>query len=109
MAPQCLPTLTSPRSRPHWQNTPQALSLMIYGNGRELSPRDRSLVTVAALIAGNQTAELAFHVGLALDNGVKPSEISGTVTHLAFYAGWGNAVAAAPIIKSVFEARQRTL
>ena len=71
----------------------------------ELSPRDRSLVTVAALIAGNQTAELAFHVGLALDNGVKPSEISGTLTHLAFYAGWGNAVAAAPIIKSVFVAR----
>ena len=71
----------------------------------ELSPRDRSLVTVAALIANNQTAELAFHVGLALDNGVKPAEISGTLTHLAFYAGWGNAVAAAPIVKSVFDAR----
>lgn len=70
-----------------------------------LSPRDRSLVTVAALVARNQTAELAHHVGLALDHGVKPAEISEIVTHLAFYSGWGNAMAASPIIKGVFAAR----
>src|SRR5437016_12222308 len=59
-----------------------------------LAARDRSLVTLAALIARNQTIELPFHISLALDNGVKPAEISETITHLAFYAGWGNAVAA---------------
>src|SRR5690349_720563 len=59
-----------------------------------LSPRDRSIVTLAALIARNHTIELPFHLRLALDNGVKPSEISGIITHLAFYAGWGNAMSA---------------
>ncbi|MBW8854492.1 MAG: carboxymuconolactone decarboxylase family protein [Bradyrhizobium sp.] len=70
-----------------------------------LSPRDRSVVTLAALIARNQASELPFYVGLALDNGVKPAEISETITHLAFYAGWGNASAAAAAAKDVFAAR----
>ena len=60
----------------------------------DLKPRDRSIVTLAALIARNQTVEMAQYMNLALDNGVKPREISEIVTHLAFYAGWGNAVAA---------------
>ena len=59
-----------------------------------LSPRDRSVVTLAALIARNQTAEMPFYLGLALDSGVKPSEVSEMITHLAFYAGWANALAA---------------
>ena len=59
----------------------------------QLSPRDRSIVTIAALIARNQTAEQAHYLALALDNGVRPSEISEIITHLAFYAGWGNAMA----------------
>jgi 4-carboxymuconolactone decarboxylase len=54
-----------------------------------LSPRDRSVVTLSALVARNQTVELAVHLNLALDNGVKPSEISEVITHLAFYSGWG--------------------
>lgn len=70
-----------------------------------LSPRDRSLVTLAALIARNQTIEMPYHVNLALDNGVKPREISGIVTHLAFYAGWANAMAAVAVVKDVFAAR----
>jgi 4-carboxymuconolactone decarboxylase len=70
-----------------------------------LSPRDRSVVTLAALIARNQTAEMQQHVSLALDNGVKPGEISEIITHLAFYGGWGNAVAAANITQQVFKAR----
>lgn len=72
----------------------------------ELSPRDRSIVTLAALIARNQTAELAEHVALALDHGVKPAEISEIITHLAFYAGRGNALAAAQITHKVFVRRK---
>src|SRR5437016_14088683 len=56
-----------------------------------LNPRDRSIVTLAALIARSQAVEMPFHFHLALENGVKPSEISGIITHLAFYAGWPNA------------------
>lgn len=72
----------------------------------ELSLRDRSIVTLAALIARNQTAELADHVALALDHGVKPAEISEIITHLAFYAGRGNALAAAEITGQVFAQRK---
>jgi 4-carboxymuconolactone decarboxylase len=70
-----------------------------------LPPRDRSIVTVAALIARDQTAELPHYLNLALDNGVKPREISEMITHLAFYAGWGNAMSAVEITKDVFAAR----
>jgi 4-carboxymuconolactone decarboxylase len=70
-----------------------------------LVPRDRSIVTLAALIARNQTIEMPFHFDLALDNGVKPREISEIITHLAFYAGWANAMSAVAIAKDVFAAR----
>jgi 4-carboxymuconolactone decarboxylase len=70
-----------------------------------LAPRDRSIVTLAALIARNQTIELPHHFALALDNGVKPREISEIITHLAFYSGWSNAIAAAAVAKDVFAAR----
>ena len=68
-----------------------------------LSPRDRSLITVAALIARNQTIELPYYVSLALDNGVRPSEMSEVITHLAFYAGWPAAMTALQIARKVFE------
>lgn len=71
----------------------------------DLAPRDRSLVTLAALIARGQTAEMHAYLDLALDHGVTPGEISETITHLAFYAGWGNAMAAIPIAREVFAAR----
>ena len=67
-----------------------------------LSPRDRSIVTVAALIARNQAIEMPTHFTFALDNGVKPSEISEIITHLAFYSGWGNAMSAIAVAKDVF-------
>jgi 4-carboxymuconolactone decarboxylase len=70
-----------------------------------LSPRDRGIVTVAALIARNQTVELNYYLNLALDNGVKPSELSEIITHLAFYTGWANAMSAVGIAKDVFVAR----
>ena len=73
-----------------------------------LSLRDRSIVTLAALITRNQTAEMADYLNLALDNGVKPAEVSETITHLAFYSGWGNAMSAVPAAKDVFAARKIT-
>lgn len=71
----------------------------------ELSPRDRSIVTLAALIARNQTVQMADYLKLALDNGVKPGEISEIITHLAFYSGWENAMSAVVIAKDVFQQR----
>src|SRR6516162_3611731 len=71
-----------------------------------LTPRDRSIVTVAALIARNQTIEMPHYFNLALDNGVKPREISEIITHLAFYSGWANAMSAAAVAKTVFAERK---
>ena len=71
-----------------------------------LSPRDRSIVTVAAFIARNQAIEMPRHVNLALDNGVKPGELSEIITHLAFYSGWANAMAAVAVTKDVFAQRR---
>jgi 4-carboxymuconolactone decarboxylase len=71
-----------------------------------LSARDRSIVTLATLIARGQTAEMPFHFSLALDNGVKPAEISEIITHLAFYSGWANANTAVPFAKEAFARRR---
>jgi 4-carboxymuconolactone decarboxylase len=70
-----------------------------------LAPRDRSIVTLAALIARNQTIDMPQQFERALDNGVKPREISEIVTHLAFYSGWPNALAAVAAAKAVFARR----
>jgi 4-carboxymuconolactone decarboxylase len=70
-----------------------------------LSPRDRGIVTISALIARNQRVELPYYLDLALQNGVKPAEVSEIITHLAFYTGWANAMGAIPIAKEVFKAR----
>lgn len=70
-----------------------------------LSPRDRSVVTVAMLIARNQPAELKHYIDVALDSGVTPAELSEIITHLAFYSGWPNAMSAVSVIKAVFETR----
>lgn len=72
----------------------------------DLSPRDRSIVTAAALIARNQTTEMPYYFNLALDNGVKPGELSELITHLAFYSGWGNAMAAVTVAKDIFGKRK---
>ena len=67
----------------------------------QLSKRDRSLVTVAALVAGYRTNELPFHLGRALENGVTGSELIEAITHLAFYAGWPAANMAIGIVREV--------
>ncbi|MFS0737124.1 carboxymuconolactone decarboxylase family protein [Sphingomonas sp. 1P06PA] len=71
----------------------------------ELKPRDRSLVTVAVLVTMGRTAQLEGHLGRALDNGVRPAELSGLVTHLAWYSGWPNAVSALEVVDRVMRVR----
>jgi 4-carboxymuconolactone decarboxylase len=71
-----------------------------------LAPRDRSIVTLAALVARNQTIDMPYYLNLALDNGVKPREISEIITHLAFYSGWPNARSAVAVAKDVFAERR---
>jgi 4-carboxymuconolactone decarboxylase len=67
-----------------------------------LSKRDRSLVTVSALIALNRPDQLRSHLMLARQNGVTQDEVIEAITHLAFYAGWPNAVGAVAIAREVF-------
>jgi 4-carboxymuconolactone decarboxylase len=68
----------------------------------ELSPRDRSLVTVACLATNGNTDQLVFHLDLARRNGVTEEELKEALTHLAFYAGWPQAMAAMAVAKEVF-------
>ena len=71
----------------------------------DLAPRDRSLVTVSALIASGQFAQLSGHLTRAMNNGLTQAQAGEMVTQLAFYAGWPNAFTPAPIIKTAFEKR----
>lgn len=71
----------------------------------ELSPRDRSMVTVSVLIATGKTAQLSGHLGRALTNGVKPSEASALLAHLAIYCGWPSAVSALDVYDQVYKVR----
>ena len=72
----------------------------------ELSPRDRSLVTITALIAGYRQNELPFHMRKALENGVTREEIIEVITHLAFYSGWPTASTALTIAREILGERQ---
>src|SRR5438552_7624762 len=69
----------------------------------ELSKRDRSLITVAALVAGGNAEQLPFHLNRAKENGVTEAELVETITHLAFYSGWPKAMSAITVAKEVFE------
>ena len=96
------------RSRPPSKSISKTPCSATCGSAPASTSRDRSIVTLAALITRNQTAEMPDYLNLALDNGVKPSEISEIITHLAFYAGWGNAMAAIAVAKDAFAARKIT-
>jgi 4-carboxymuconolactone decarboxylase len=79
---------------------------VIYGEVWErpgLSKRDRSLITVATLVALGRERQLEGHLARALQNGVTKEEIGELITHLAFYAGWPAAMTAALVAKDVFE------
>ncbi len=68
-----------------------------------LSKRDRSLVTVSALVALNRMEQLPGHLRRAIDNGVTEDELIETITHLAFYSGWPTAMSAIMLAKKLFE------
>jgi 4-carboxymuconolactone decarboxylase len=69
----------------------------------ELSKRDRSLVTVAALIAGGNAEQLPFHLKRARENGLTEAELIETITHLAFYSGWPKAMSAITVAREVIK------
>lgn len=68
----------------------------------ELSPRDRSLITVAALIANGNTEQLSGHLNRARANGLSETELAEVMIHLAFYTGWPRAISAILVAKEVF-------
>ena len=68
----------------------------------ELSPKERSLVTVAALTTLGNTDQLVFHLDFARQNGNTEAELIEAITHLAFYTGWPKAFAAMTVAKQVF-------
>lgn len=69
----------------------------------ELSPRDRSLITVAALITGGNTEQLSSHLQRARQNGLTETELKEVIIHLAFYAGWPRATSAIQVAKQAFQ------
>ena len=70
-----------------------------------LSKRDRSIITVTALVAMNRVEQLPFHLGRALENGVTKDELVELITHMAFYSGWPTAMSAINLAKEVFTAK----
>lgn len=72
----------------------------------DLAPRDRSLVTVSALVAAGQVAQVPYHLNRAMDNGLTQAQAAEVLTQLAFYAGWPNVFSALPVAKEVFEKRR---
>jgi 4-carboxymuconolactone decarboxylase len=69
----------------------------------ELSPRDRSLVTVGALIANGNTEQLPGHLSRAKQNGLSEAELAEVIIHLAFYTGWPRAMSAVRVAREVFK------
>jgi 4-carboxymuconolactone decarboxylase len=99
---------TTPAQRMFGDISPKFADLtdkVLYGDVWErpgLSKRDRSLVTVSALVAMNRPDQLRSHLRIARENGVTEAELVETITQLAFYSGWPNAVTAISIAKEVF-------
>lgn len=88
---------------------PKLISLtdnVLYGDiwkRKQLSLRDRSLITVAALISGGNSEQLTSHLNKAKQNGVTEAKLIEVITHLAFYCGWPKAITAIKIAKEVFK------
>ncbi|OUL05838.1 gamma-carboxymuconolactone decarboxylase [Bacillus spizizenii] len=80
----------------------------IWAREEELSPRDRSMITVSALIAGGSFKQLTPHLQKAKENGLTKEEIAEIITHLSFYAGWPKAWSAFHIAKDIFKNEKKT-
>lgn len=72
-----------------------------------LAPRDRSLVTVSALVAAGQVAQVPYHLNRAMDHGLTQAQAAEALTQLAFHAGWPNVFSAMPVFKEVFASREQ--
>jgi 4-carboxymuconolactone decarboxylase len=102
------PSAQRDRIKPHFPALVDYTNDIIYGDLWErpgLSKRDRSLVTVAALVATHRPMQLKTHIKRALGNGVTKEEIGEIVTHMAFYAGWPAAMTAAQTAMDVYEGK----
>ena len=100
------PSAQRNRIQPYFPALVDDTNDIIYGDLWErpgLSKRDRSLITVAALVASFRPMQLKTHVKRALDNGVTKEEIAEIVTHMAYYAGWPAAMTAAQVAVDVYE------
>jgi 4-carboxymuconolactone decarboxylase len=73
----------------------------------DLAPRDRSLVTVSALVASGQVAQIPYHLNRAMDNGLTQVQVGEVLTQLVFYVGWPNVFSALPVAKEVFAKRPK--
>jgi 4-carboxymuconolactone decarboxylase len=104
-----MPAEPSPASRLIGDTAPKLAELtddVLFGDvwlRPELSPRDRSLITVSALVANYRLEQLPGHLRRALANGVTQEELAEAITHLAFYAGWPCAMSAITILKTIVE------
>jgi 4-carboxymuconolactone decarboxylase len=92
-------------SRPSWPNIPKTLSSNGVWKRSQLSPRDRSIVTVSALVAGERTIGYGHYFNTALATGVTPAELSEIMVQVAFYAGWSTAFSAVAVLKDIFAER----
>ena len=100
------PSQARDRIKPHFPALVDYTNDVIYGDLWErpgLSKRDRSLITVAALVATHRPMQLRTHIKRALDNGVSHEEIAEIVTHMAFYTGWPAAMTAAQTAVDVYD------
>jgi 4-carboxymuconolactone decarboxylase len=104
-------SMTEGDQRSYERTVPKLAQLgrdVLYGDVWErpgLSKRDRSLITVAALVTSYRPEQLRGHMLRALENGVTAEELTEAVAHLAFYAGWPSAVTAADILGAVLDGR----
>ena len=101
------PSAQRNRIQPYFPALVEDTHNIIYGDLWErpgLSKRDRSMITVAALVASHRPMQLKTHVGRALENGVTKEEIAEIVTHMAYYTGWPAAMTAAQVALDVYEA-----
>lgn len=102
------PSSSKNKIRPVAPKLVEVIETVIYGDVWErpqLSKRDRSMITMAALIAMRQTEQMRSHMEKALDNGVTAQEISEVITHLAFYAGFPASLSAAQIAQPLLRER----
>jgi 4-carboxymuconolactone decarboxylase len=91
--------VTTPRS---WSSSPTTSCSATFWARPELAPRDRSLITCAALITNGSTEQLRGHLARAKANGVTEAELTEVIIHLAFYAGWPRAMSAVMVAKEIF-------